>query len=393
MYFNRLLVCATVFLWAGVGGQTTGTDTAAATPATAVGDWQDGRATFYGNEYWYWSIHEGSCDYGYQCDNEGTGWDVAALPDTHPDFRLGACGTCYEVKCHGVTFEDIHGNVLDRTNICYNSEASVVVRVVDACPCNDVNNYYSNNRWCCGDIDHLDLSIWAFEKLADPKWGVMGLQYRPVACDHKPATAAPPLEVPYAGVPPPSEDYCPSGRWEEIDSRVFDRSQDYQQAGLIYTDTLQNYWQFSNWNSESYEMVGSGINGGSAVCGKLFPGGAISFVAPEGALKSWVSLEFFIRGNDNIIPNIDINLAGDEGSCTGQNIYSLKASGTMPGGYTRYVVYLAKFDQAVSDVVVAFASSFKGCGQLDVSQIKRIAFLNNQPVEQTLCVDQVALLG
>jgi len=26
-----------------------------------------------------------------------------------------------------------------------------------------------------GDIDHFDLSVWAFEKLADLKWGVIAL--------------------------------------------------------------------------------------------------------------------------------------------------------------------------------------------------------------------------
>lgn len=35
---------------------------------------------------------------------------------------------------------------------------------------------YSNKRWCCGDMDHMDLSVWAFEKLADKKWGMIGIQ-------------------------------------------------------------------------------------------------------------------------------------------------------------------------------------------------------------------------
>jgi len=33
-------------------------------------------------------------------------------------------------------------------------------------------------RWCCNDMDHFDVSVWAFEKLADKKWGVIGLRYR-----------------------------------------------------------------------------------------------------------------------------------------------------------------------------------------------------------------------
>ena len=32
-----------------------------------------------------WSIHKGSCDYGYIWRNEPLGWDVAAMTDYHPD--------------------------------------------------------------------------------------------------------------------------------------------------------------------------------------------------------------------------------------------------------------------------------------------------------------------
>jgi hypothetical protein len=33
---------------------------------------------------------------------------------------------------------------------------------------------------CCGDVDHFDLSTWAFEKMAANKWGVIGIWYREV---------------------------------------------------------------------------------------------------------------------------------------------------------------------------------------------------------------------
>jgi len=35
-------------------------------------------------------------------------------------------------------------------------------------------NQYSNKRWCCNDQTHFDVSAWAYEKLADRKWGVIG---------------------------------------------------------------------------------------------------------------------------------------------------------------------------------------------------------------------------
>jgi hypothetical protein len=51
-------------------------------------------------------------------------------------------------------------------------------------------------RWCCGDMDHFDVSVWAFEKLTDKKWGVIGIKYRRVPCEHKPENQAPAISNP-----------------------------------------------------------------------------------------------------------------------------------------------------------------------------------------------------
>lgn len=56
----------------------------------AQGEWRRGRGTFYGNEPWLWSIHEGSCGYGYIWPDEPLGWDVAALSDAHYEYE-GSC--------------------------------------------------------------------------------------------------------------------------------------------------------------------------------------------------------------------------------------------------------------------------------------------------------------
>lgn len=115
----------------------------------------------------------------------------------------------------------------DRYSVCRDPDASVVVQITDTCPCNYPSNYvragrggtraespadcvpavcaprcgaqagcmrithaslhptpwsrdpqYSNKRWCCNDRYHFDLSVWAFERLADPKWGMIALKYR-----------------------------------------------------------------------------------------------------------------------------------------------------------------------------------------------------------------------
>ncbi|WIA09193.1 hypothetical protein OEZ85_008604 [Tetradesmus obliquus] len=160
-----------------------------ATATSNVSAWRQGRATFYGNEPWYWSIHHGSCGYGYQWPDQNTGWDIAALSDQHPEYR-GSCGGCYEIKCQSSDIKDGYGQNLNRNGACRDGSSSVIVRTTDTCPCQYQNNYYSNKRWCCGDIDHFDMSVWAFQKLTDMKWGVIPIQYRRVDCGQQPDNKA-----------------------------------------------------------------------------------------------------------------------------------------------------------------------------------------------------------
>lgn len=142
--------------------------------------WRKGRATFYGDRG-YFSLHEGSCGFGNIDYHQGTGWDVAALPDSHHEYE-GSCGHCYEVKCEPMIFKDNYGNILDRKDACYENNKTVLVTITDTCPCNFQWNTYSNKRWCCGDMDHFDLSYHAYDKLAARQWGVIGLKYRPAPC-------------------------------------------------------------------------------------------------------------------------------------------------------------------------------------------------------------------
>jgi hypothetical protein len=58
-----------------------------------IDSWHTGRATYYGDQPWLWTIHHGSCGYGYIWQDYLTGWDVTALSDQHPYFREGSsCG-------------------------------------------------------------------------------------------------------------------------------------------------------------------------------------------------------------------------------------------------------------------------------------------------------------
>eukprot|EP00879_Flechtneria_rotunda_P007961 GHRR01008341.1.p1 GENE.GHRR01008341.1~~GHRR01008341.1.p1 ORF type:complete len:252 (+),score=63.02 GHRR01008341.1:248-1003(+) len=170
------------------------------TPVTA--QWRSGRATFYGNEPWYWSIHHGSCGEGYLWPDEGTGWDVAALSDQHPDYA-GSCGRCYEIKCDNSGIKDGYGDYLDRDGACTDPDASVILTISDTCPCQYSANYFSNKRWCCGDMDHFDVSVWAFQKLTNMKWGVVPIQYRQVDCGQQPSKKADPNAATFPGEFPP----------------------------------------------------------------------------------------------------------------------------------------------------------------------------------------------
>lgn len=42
----------------------------------------------------------------------------------------------------------------------------------------------------CGDMYHIDLSLWSYEKLANVRWGVIALEWRDVDCAYKPAKRA-----------------------------------------------------------------------------------------------------------------------------------------------------------------------------------------------------------
>jgi hypothetical protein len=48
---------------------------------------------------------------------------------------------------------------------------------------------------------HLDLSHWAFEKLAQTKWGVIAVSWRDVPCWYKPKNAA---KLPWWAKPTPA---------------------------------------------------------------------------------------------------------------------------------------------------------------------------------------------
>ncbi|GFR43187.1 hypothetical protein Agub_g4179 [Astrephomene gubernaculifera] len=141
--------------------------------SSADGGWTTARATWFD----VGDMSKANCHFSWA----PTGRNVGAWPDQQSGFS-SSCGKCYEVKCRNANIVDGYGQSLQRTNACYDENKSVIITIVDACPCKYPNNAYSNQRWCCGDMNHVDISQEAFQQLANLDIGVIGLSYREVDC-------------------------------------------------------------------------------------------------------------------------------------------------------------------------------------------------------------------
>ena len=65
---------------------------------------------------------------------------------------------------------------------------------------------------------HFDLSLWAYEKLADTKWGVIGVEWRDVKCNHRPSIRA---RNPWGKQTPMPDWYRPRPGWNKyMDKRI-----------------------------------------------------------------------------------------------------------------------------------------------------------------------------
>eukprot|EP01026_Neomeris_dumetosa_P029631 TRINITY_DN2398_c0_g1_i8.p1 TRINITY_DN2398_c0_g1~~TRINITY_DN2398_c0_g1_i8.p1 ORF type:complete len:570 (-),score=65.58 TRINITY_DN2398_c0_g1_i8:623-2332(-) len=282
----------------------------------------------------------GSCGYGYICQDEGTGWDVAAISNKHWDYE-NSCGRCYEVKCRSGTFTDGFGEQIQRENVCRNESSSVLVRVVDTCPCTGEN--YSNTRWCCGDMEHLGLSVWAFEKLSDIKYGVIGIEYRQVACDYVLDSAALPVKAPFKPEYEDLKNDCQKAQTyqnknvvanslnithtslpnqqlyqqneDELWSLLFNTNfqvhqEDLKQSEVVIStrnsalvqnqtifnsSTDQQDWWVTSSKASIEQRKGLGQQGGTIICSSIQPGGNLAFTGVPGALYGQKFLELWLK--------------------------------------------------------------------------------------------------
>lgn len=364
--------------------------------------WRTGRATFYGGPTDPWSIHAGACNYGYLYNDDPLGWNVAAMNDGNPLYE-DSCGRCVEVMCDPRWIQDNYGASYDRTAACLNPAYSLVVRVTDDCPCSYPANAYSNKRWCCNDVEHLDISVWAFEKIAPTKWGVIGLKYRAVPCNNNPAWNAPNVANATKGSPPPKGNVRLVRDWPDMSSNRAD-------ALFLYQNGYQNGFSDASWstNVQSHSASSNkGMHNGAGLCANILPNGALGLKGPDGSFRGRVGLKFFVyvgqsgyNGASAVKPNIRINLSGNKGGCSPVRIYDFQPIYFEPSNipyssdyFWGWQVYFPAFAaNGNATVVINDPTSFTGCGANTPYDLNTVSFRNDGQTAQWLCLDHIKLI-
>lgn len=363
--------------------------------------WRTGRSTFYGGPSDPWSIHKGACEFGYLYSTDPLGWDVAAMNDGNPLYE-DSCGRCVEVKCDPRVINDNYGASYDRTGACYNQDYSVVLRITDDCPCTYPPNSYSNKRWCCNDIEHLDMSVWAFEKLAQTKWGVIGLKYRSVPCTQVPFLGAPSIQTPTMGQPPPDGNVHVTRDWPDM-------SENRYGSLFLYQNGYQNGFGDASWttNIQSFSAsANKGMHNGPGLCANIFPNGALALKGPTGSFQGRVGLQFFIYvgqtgydGGSVSKPDIRINLSGNKGSCSPVRIYDISPIYFEPAQipyssdyFWGWQAYLPAFSGSNSTIIINNPAHFEGCGGNMPYDLTTLLFQNDGENAQWMCMDHIELI-
>ncbi|KAL6761928.1 RlpA-like double-psi beta-barrel-protein domain-containing protein-containing protein [Haematococcus lacustris] len=389
--------------------------------------WRSGRATHYGGPGDPWSIHQGSCQYYYLDPNVNTGWDIAAPGDQNWDWDGGSCGRCYEVACAGAVFKDGYGNQLDRKSVCYDESATVVVQVTDVCPCYYPTNYYSNKRWCCGDMYHLDISTYAFEKLADKKWGVIAMKYRQVPCGYVPNKVAS-LPQGTSGSPPQSgapwgwsasKDKRPrfstsstssatssTGTVSGIISNSMSSAYSYSTTGsgggspvslqgstMVLSSGVAQGWTDASYSSRVWTSgQQSTPTGNTAYCTTISAGGAMLFKMSAGAFAGKKVVDFWVQRNSWGIPNLMVTILGPKGLCRDIGLQGVSWTTALSSSWVHITLPLNAFSWTKQDWSTSPAV-FQGCGAANLSdrEITGIQFKNQQWGDQGVCMDRLQL--
>ncbi|KAF5839739.1 hypothetical protein DUNSADRAFT_18741, partial [Dunaliella salina] len=296
---------------------------------------------------------------------------------------------CWEVKCKNEWTKDFYGEHYDRTNACYNESASVIVRTVDRCRCvyppSSISTSIPKLRSAeadkdkalliltlahgAGDLDHLDLSKWAFEKLAELRWGVIALRYRPVPCDYVPAQKA-------------SSHYFRRTRdWPEL------RSQQIVPRTIFNNGRLQNGFTDVSWSAWMHpleETKQMGILQGPGICATIQGRGVFALKTDvKGIFDKTVAFEFWLYVGKNGWSE-NASLPDVAGGCSPVRNLVLKPIMFQPNQpnclplcndyWWGYRVYLPTFAGAAADTVINDPKWFNGCGDNEVRDLHTVEF-------------------
>ncbi|KAF8059424.1 erkB [Scenedesmus sp. PABB004] len=387
---------------------------ASAAASYQKGEWIPGRATFYGgtealvNAYKdrgidsFGIIEHGSCGYTLSDGTLAYSRDMyAALADTNFDYP-GSCGRCYEVRCKSGLVQDrgapvsinsfyylakVNTNVQDTYGRsfpgnpresdslqyvqCWDDAKSIVVRVGDSCPCQQKKPDGSTQPqfWCCGGANHMDLSYWAFEKLAHPVYGVIGTEYRPVDCK----TKAPLNPVPGFV------------------------------NNTIYKDDLGAGWGWRPYASKNTQVraKGEGLGGTAATCLTSSQNGAVVFTVREGfrpgyqPFASAARLDFWVKSNTKSadpfasstpkgkVPPLKVFLMNDEKSlwCNAEVLLDKVPYAKQLGDYYKFELPLSLF------------RCEPGSSAGSLANINRIDIMNVNLRDADYCIDDMVLLS
>ncbi|GMH35768.1 hypothetical protein BSKO_03636 [Bryopsis sp. KO-2023] len=351
-------------------------------------DWRLGRATFYD------AIHHGSCGYGGVDPNVGLGMNIAAMPDVHPDHK-GSCGQCYEVKCHPMDMYDRYGSELKRSmpNVCKDPNMSIVVKIIDTCPCDH------NHQWCCGDMDHFDLSRYAFERLSGQIWGVIALKYRKVSCDHD-VNKTSPLQTPELSTSvDPTKKTKSSGKAKKgakakaakaaAKAKAVKAAKGAKKtkkpapvAPVEKKNTLSVYeGKFKNGFADGglipwVPLNAEGFSKGPGWCTNVSARRGVAMVGGATKFKGATELEFWVKESWGI-PDFQISLFGKKGLFNPVKIQDLKT--------------VSKDYGANLHLKVVSVDDFLKGSEQTLEDAHSIVFINPLDWDQGLCVDAVKI--
>ena len=283
----------------------------------------------------------------------------------------------------GVPSPPFAGRVKLTSAQCWNESNAIFVRTIDICPCRRPSEQGGYNRACCMTAPHLDLSYWAFEKLAHPLFGDMTIQFRPVDCEtRQPLSASTAANATSGGVLGGA-------------------------TSLVYDGDFVRGWAFNSFKVDWANLtlpaggMAAGLSGSSnrnATCVQISgAGGLIGFYCARcrdvfsDAVRVRIRPAQQLSGNPTGggVPPLQVVVSRREYNSTsggGGEVYCDKKptlsdaykTGSGPDGYNTYTIPFADF----------------GCTRLDRASANRITLVNpssNTNDLLTFCIDRLSV--